>query len=141
MLIATVTAIMILMGGGTALVLPFFKDAVKSEVADKERRKEAVAYIDEASSATKDFRKRFKEHSKQLIAINHNPDATRQEYDAFTASEDAHRHLLQQAILDARFGVVDTLTEEEWNAVYEAALAKAREKDAEAAEKAEKKNK
>jgi len=130
MLIATITTIIILTGGGGAFSFGIFKDAVKTEVSDKDRSKQVVAYLDEGDDGLKAYRKALKRNSKELAKLNAKLDASRGEFDALTARMDAERILAQRTILDVRFKVIELVTEDEWNALYKATDAKVAEQKA-----------
>jgi hypothetical protein len=127
MLIATVTTLIILFGGGAGFSFGVFKDAIKEQIKDKERRKELVAEIDRADAVLKTYRKELKSFSKNLVETNARHDATRGEFDAIAARADVRRIQMTRELLDARFALRDKMTEDEWNAMYERAQEKARD--------------
>jgi hypothetical protein len=130
MIIGTVTALMILFGGGGDFSFekafePFIKDAVK----DKARYEQIVDLTKGADEDVKAFQKELEdEWGKQLITLLTDYDASEDDFRSFRGKADASRIKLQQGLLDARFGMIELMTADEWVAMYEAIEKKA-EKD------------
>jgi regulator of sigma D len=140
MLIATITAIMILMGGGGPLFnLDIFKDVLKEQIDDKERRKELLAEAEDANEALKTYRKDLKDTGEKLVTVNKNYYASRNELDAVAALADQRRLDTIRQILDARYNLIEKMTKEEWDAMYAGVDAKLEEERKKAEEKAKKK--
>jgi len=142
MLIATFTAIMILMGGGGVLFnFDIFKDVVKDQIEDKDLRKELVADMDNANTALKTYNKDMKDLGKKVAKTNAHYYSTEGEFSALTALADTKRLDTIRQMLDARYALIEKMTPEQWDAMYAGVDAKVAEKRAKAEEKANKKAK
>ena len=137
MLIATFTAIMILMGGGSPLFnFDMFKDVVKDQIEDKELRKELVAEVDKANKALKTYHKDMEDLGKKFVKTNAHYHSSRNDIDGLTGLADAKRLDTIRQLLDARYALIDKMTKEQWDAMYAGVDAKVAEKKQKAAEKA-----
>ena len=137
MIIGTVTLLMLYFGGGGTFSFekafePFLKEAVK----DKARYEQIVDLTKQADQGLAQFRKEvgdvWAEEVKTLLA---DYDATEEQFLGFVEKADQSRTAVQQGLLDARFGVVKLMTEDEWNAMYQAVEKKAEEERKKAEEK------
>jgi len=137
MIIGTVTLLMLYFGGGGMFSFektfePFMKDAVK----DKARYEQIVDLTKEADEGAKQYRKEVSEvWAKDLKMLLADYDATEEQFHSFVEKADRFRTAVQQGVLDARFGVVKMMTEDEWNAMYQAMEKKAEEERKKAEEK------
>jgi len=142
MLIGTFTVIMILLGGGGPIFnFDIFKDVVKEQIEDKELRKELVAEVEKADDALKTYRKDMKDLSKKFVKTNAHYYSSRNELDAITGLADTKRLDTIRQLLDARYGLIDKMTQEQWDAMYAGVDAKVAEENKKAEEKANKKAK
>jgi len=133
MIIGTVTALMIIFGGGGSFSFekayePYLKEVVQDEL----RREQTLDLAKKADEELEQFQKEVEGvWSKDLKAILEDYDATEEDFRKFVARADQSRFAAQQKIVDLRFKVLELMTEDEWAALYakvdEAAI-KAQEK-------------
>ncbi|MCK5405925.1 MAG: hypothetical protein KAJ37_00665, partial [Candidatus Krumholzibacteria bacterium] len=122
MIIGTVTLLMMYFGGGGMFSFdkafePFVKDAVK----EKARYEQIVDLTKQADEDLAQFRKEVGEvWAEDLKTLLDDYDATEEQFHSFVEKADRSRTAVQQGVLDARFGVVKLMTEDEWNAMYQA---------------------
>jgi hypothetical protein len=116
---------MLLFGaGGVAFSLDAFRDAVKDQIVEEDRRDQIVDVTKQAEDAMKAHHKHVHEASKELIQLVRNYDTTREELEQFLANEAARRQEHQAQIVDMRFKTRGLMSAEEWSAVYEQAKSK-----------------
>jgi len=138
MIIGTITLLALYFGGGGSVFSfekafePFLKDVVK----DKSRYEQVVDVTKRADESVGQFRKEVKKvwanDLKKLLA---DYDATEEQFHSFREKADQSRTVMQQQILDARFEAISLMTEDEWNAVYQAIEKKLEEERKKAEEK------
>lgn len=122
MLIATITALMLIFGGGN---LEFFltnlKKPVKKHVVDEVRRDAILEAGKELENELKDLSKDIEEHLKELIEVHAEYESTTGDYLAAGAALKADQNTLTMLVLDARDAMKENMTRAEWEAVFEAA--------------------
>ena len=122
MIIGTITVLILMFGGGGDFSFekafePFVKDVVKDEA----RYEQIVDLTNEADEDMKAFQEEMgDEWGKKLIALLADYDASENDFRGFYRKADASRLDIQQRLLDARFGVIELMTADEWTAMYEA---------------------
>jgi hypothetical protein len=136
MVIATVTALSILLfGGGSFSFEKHFKDFVKNVIEDKPRREQIMDLAKRADEKQKQYNKEGRKvWAEDVKSAFRNFDSTEEDYRTVIAKANQSRIAMQQGVLDVRFKVVELMTEEEWNAMYD----QIRKKEAEEKAKKEK---
>ena len=123
MIIATVTMLVILFGGGgDRFSFKVFEKAAKEIIVDEVRRDQVVGIMKEADNELKDYGAHVKKSSQGLKDLVANYDTTREEFKTFFDREGWRRQGAQKRILDFRFHATKLMTAEEWKAVYERAV-------------------
>ena len=129
MIIGTVTLLMLLFGGGSIFSVekafkPFLKDAVK----DKARYEQIVDLTKQADEHIKAFHKENEDvWTKELKTLMADYDTSEDQFRDVAKKVDQSRLSVQQKIFDVRFDVAELMTEDEWNAMYQAIEKKAEE--------------
>lgn len=129
-MIITLTLLTLLHGGGG----PFsfekdFEPFVKDAVADKARYEQIVGQTKLADQDIEQFKKEVEDvWAEELKTLLSDYDADEGQFRAFIERADQSRTALQQKLLYVRFQVVDLMSEDEWNAMYQAMEEKAKEK-------------
>jgi hypothetical protein len=129
MIIGTVTLIMLLFGGSGTFSFekafdPFVKDAVK----DKSRYEQIADVTKQADEDLKAFHKEVDDvWAKELKTLQADYDASKDDFRSFVSRADQSRTAIQRELLDVRFKVTKLMTEDEWNAMYQAIEKKAEE--------------
>jgi hypothetical protein len=108
--------------------LDAYRDAIKNQVPDKERREQIIDATKEAEEVMKAHQKRVEKASKSLIEMLQNYDATRDAFETFLDEQMKERQKTQSDFVAARFKARDLLSTDEWNAVQAEVKRKA-EKD------------
>ena len=117
MIIAAITILTILFGGGT-FSLDNVRDASKAVIKDKDRSKQVVAVTKEADKEFKSFTKNVHNLSKQLVQMNKDYNLTREEIDTFYLQADKSRKAFLERFVELRFQAKNLVTAEEWQAMY-----------------------
>ena len=117
MILATITVIAILFGGGI-FSLDYVRDAAKEVIKDENRAKQVVAITKEADKEFKSFNKHVIELSKQLVPMNIDYNLTQEEVDSFFNQSDKRRMAFLERFIELRFQAKNLLTAEEWQAMY-----------------------
>ena len=121
MLIATITALIFIFGGGgLEFYLTNIKKPVKEHVQEKERRE---VILDESKALQKDlkaFRKDIEEHLDDLIEVHSAYTSVPADYDAAGDQLLADQEKVSARTLDARDNMKEQMTREEWDAVFKA---------------------
>ena len=136
MLIATITALSILLfGGGSFSFEKYYKEFVNDVIEDKPRREQIVDLAEKADEKQKQYKKEVeKVWAKDVKSAFRNFDSTEEDYRAVISKANQSRIAMQQEVLDVRFDVAKLMTEEEWNAMFD----EIRKKEAEEKAKKEK---
>lgn len=119
MLIATITALLIIFGGESlSFYLTNLKGDVKEYVQDKERQK---IIIDTSKALSKDLKalgKRVDDHFKELVEVHSEYDSVGDDFDAASAKLMKDQNDMITTVLDARDAMHEQMTKEEWEAVF-----------------------
>jgi ribosomal protein S3AE len=137
-IIATVTALSILLfGGGTFSFEKYYKDYLKVVIEDKSRREQILDLAKDADQKHKQYRDEVtKVWADDIKSTFRNFDAKEDDFRRMVQKADQSRIAMQQSVLDVRFKVVGLMSKEEWNAMYDLI----REKEAEEKTNKEKKD-
>ena len=117
MIIAAITILTLLFGGGT-FSLDNVRDAAKAVIKDKDRAKQVVAITKAADKEFKSFTKNVNNLSKQLVQMNKDYNLTREEIDTFYLQADKSRKAFLERFVELRFQAKNLVTAEEWQAMY-----------------------
>jgi len=129
MIIGTVTLLVLYFGGGGSFSFekafePFIKDAVK----DKARYEQIVDLTKQLDEDAKQYRAEVEDvWAEELKTLVADFETSEDQFRAFRKKADRSRTAVQEALLDGRFKVVKLMTEDEWNAVYQAIEEKVKE--------------
>jgi hypothetical protein len=136
MVIATITALSILLlGGGSFSFEKYYKDFVKNVIEDKSRREQILDLAKKADEKQEQYNKEVRKvWAEDVKSAFRNFDTTEEDYRKVISKANQSRIAMQQGVLDVRFEVVKLMTEEEWNAMYD----QVRKKEAEEKAKKEK---
>ena len=121
MVIATVTALSILLFGGSSFSFEkYYKEFVKNVIEDKPRREQIIDLAKRADEKQKQYNKEVRKvWAEDVKSVFKNFDSTEEDYRSVIASANQSRTAMQQGVLDIRFDVVKLMTEEEWKAMYD----------------------
>jgi hypothetical protein len=122
MLIATITALILIFGAGSLeFYLTDLKKPVKEHVADKERRDAVLEAGKELEKELKALTKDIEDHFGELIEVHDEYASTPADY--LTAGEKlkADQNALTGLVLDARDVMKENMTRAEWEKVFEKA--------------------
>ena len=125
MIVATITAIMILFNGVAGFSFAIFNEGVKNQIHDKDRAKQIMTLTKAADKKVKALTKDLNKASEQFVKLNSDYDITREELDNFLNEFDKRRMEFQDQIIELRLKARDLMTPEEWEAVYAEAKQKA----------------
>lgn len=123
MLIATITALVLLLGGGGTFAFDALMDSFEAAISDDARLDQIEVILEAADDDLESFRDRISgDWADRVEDIHGNYHATREQYHEIFAEIDTERAALQQRLIDRRFAIKKLLTAEEW-AAYQADLA------------------
>lgn len=123
MIIATVTAIILLMGGGSFSFENALKPHVEEAIPDKELRKAVLNIAKEMDEERESFSDSMKEHGGELRDLNKKRTLSSADYDRFFEGTDKRRDEARQRTIDLRFKMKALLTAEQWEAIFGPATA------------------
>jgi len=130
MIIGLIAVVSSLFGGGSLSFDGTFKPFVKDAVVDEQRYDQISEVFDEADDDIEAFRKDFDKHwAPEVTALVGNYDASRDDFRDFRKRMSKPRTAAIRSIIGVRFKMVELMTEDEWTAMFQAADAKAAEKD------------
>jgi peptidoglycan hydrolase CwlO-like protein len=119
MLIATITALILIFGGGNLeFYLTNLKKPVKEHVADKERRDAILDAGKELKKELKALTKDVEDHFEDIIKVHAEYESTTADYQAAGAKLKADQNRLTELVLDARDEMKKNMTRAEWEAVF-----------------------
>ena len=123
MIIATIAAITILMGGGAGIFsFDIFKSGAENYVNDPARLKQIEMVIENADDEVKAFNKKLKKSSKKARKLNANFEASRADLEDFLAYADIDRMVFQERLIIQRMKLKKLVSEDEWRRIYDDAL-------------------
>ena len=115
MIIATVTALIILFSGGYEI---FFAEnvekGIKEYILEKDRRKELLDMTKEVKSRAKTYNKARKANYKDFKALYTNYNASEDELNAFFENLTGIQSDYQNDFVDKRIEITERITDEEW---------------------------
>ena len=119
MLIATITALILIFGGGNLeFYLTNLKKPVKEYVVDKERRDAILEAGKELEKELKGLSKDIEEHFEELIEMHGEYESTTKDYLAAGAKLKADQNTLAGLVLDTRDAMKENMTRAEWEQVF-----------------------
>ena len=115
MIVATVTALIILFSGGYEI---FFAEnvekGIKEYVLEKDRRKELLDMTKEIKNRAKTYNKARKANYKDFKALYTNYNASEDELNAFFENLTGIQRDYQNDFVDKRIEITERITDEEW---------------------------
>jgi hypothetical protein len=119
MLIATITVLILIFGGGNLeFYLTNLKKPVKEHVVDKERRDAILEAGKELEKELKGLAKDIEEHFEELIEVHGEYESTTADYLAASAKLKADQNTLAERVLDTRDAMKENMTRAEWEQVF-----------------------
>ena len=119
MIIATITALIIIFGGsGLEFYLTNLKSPVKEHVQDKERQESILDASEALSKTLKQVRKRTDANFGDLIKVHGDYQSTEADFVEITDRLLENQQDTIRATLDARDTMHEQMTKEEWEAVF-----------------------
>jgi hypothetical protein len=119
MIIAAITALLVLFGGGI-FTFDSVRDAAEEVIKDRDRAKQVAAITEQADDEIKSFSENLEKLSEQLVEMNRNYDLTRAEIDAVSLQAKKNRTAFFEKYIELRFQMKDLMTAEEWQAMQRA---------------------
>ena len=132
MLIATITALILIFGGGTDAAsvkknVLAMQDMVKQHIADEERQTQVSDLLTEMVEELDGFEKRAVELQKGIFDVDKVYGSTAEDFRAVFKKINRNWDETQRRMTDLRFKMRDLMKRDEWNAVF-ADLRKVQEK-------------
>jgi hypothetical protein len=120
MLIATITALILIFGGGGSLehYLLNIKKPAKAAVEEKATVKELVSLSKDLGKQLKTANKDLTELQTQFVDLHAKQDLTQQDFEPLIDAMLDIEHSAQQEILDTREAMKKLLTEDEWQQIF-----------------------
>lgn len=121
MLIATITALLLLGGSGANWTLDYIatsRDQVKSVVEDDIQRRQILDILGEMKSISKSYAKQDKKNSKTVRNMIEQYDTPVEEIGAVILQANLDRHRYQQEMLADRFRMVEATDEFLWKKIF-----------------------
>ena len=120
MIVATLTILMLLFGGGGSLenYLLNIKKPVTAAVENKETVNEVIDLSKELKKQLKVQNKEITDLRESFLDLHTNHDAESDDFEAYLDRLMIARETGQQQILDARMAMKDLMTQEEWTEVF-----------------------
>lgn len=119
MIIATITALIIIFGGsGLEFYLTNLKKPVKEYVQDKERQESILDASTALSKELKELRKRTDANFGELIEVHGDYHSTESDFTQVTDKLLENQQETIRATLDTRDIMHEQMTKEEWEAVF-----------------------
>ncbi len=120
MIIATITALILIFGGGSLeFYLTNLKGPVKEHVQDKARQEIIIDAGKALAAELAGFEEEINEHFEDLVEVHRAYDSTASDFDEATAKLLADQKKLSRMVLDARDTMHEQMTREEWEAVFQ----------------------
>ncbi len=116
----------IFLGGAATTITTFIKGhpakdvkkAVKKEVAADARKDEILELIGTWQKEKKKHDKEVKKGRKSILKVMERYDGTREELQQASSRLDETIQKIDRSYLDLRFNLKETITRDEWNAIY-----------------------
>lgn len=121
MLIATITALILIFGSGNLeFYLTNLKKPVKEYVVDEVRRDAILEAGKELEEELKGLSKDIEEHFEELIEVHAEYKSATGDYPAAGAMLKTDQNKLTMLVLDTRDAMKENMTRAEWEQVFEA---------------------
>jgi len=118
MIIATITLIIMLLGGPTqTFLIDKFEKGVKKSVIDKARKKEILKDLKASEKKIKSFNKERKARLKKFRVINADRNTNREDLITFFDRSMEKRLAYQETIIEDRIAITSKITAEEWESI------------------------
>ena len=120
MLIATITALLIVFGGGGSAMYTVLDligaagDAIEDRVEDEALREEMLAVTKQMELDTKRFVGEIQEHRQKILQLDRTPDATREQYLMAFRSMDADWIAVEESLVDGILDLKGRVSHEKW---------------------------
>lgn len=120
MIIATVTALMYLWGGGgmELFSLEHLKPQIEQYVNSGERQDQLLALIKVEDKKMVEFNKEANAAGKKLLELNKDYDANADEFQGIIDDFEPQLLQAQSRYVELRFALKEKMTREEWQAVF-----------------------
>lgn len=118
MTIGTVTALIIIFGGGGGVDLKQVKDNIHAVVQDEARAEQLETVVDDVQDLIAALDKELKLRGEQVSELNRSYDSTPAQYDALMDEGMKTTVAARTRFLDLCFKAKDLMSEEEWIAVF-----------------------
>lgn len=125
MLVTTMTIIMILTGGGAGnhvsvlQMLEEFNALILEHVVEESRAGEATQIVEDMSSRLVDLGEQVLSRRQEMIALDRDHDATREEFAAAFARVNEAWDEAEILLIEGQIQLREKITEDEWNAIYD----------------------
>jgi len=120
MIMLIALTIMLLGGGGNDLWLfpEDFTDRVETVITEERRQTTIIDLFEKMADSHAIYSDRVKKIAENVSLLNHNYDATEQEFEPVIDSLLQARKTLQTTVLDARFNLTDQFMQDEWQQIF-----------------------
>lgn len=136
MLIASITALVILLSGGFEVF--FFENVekgIKKYVEDKQRQKELLSDVKEAKSYVKSHNKYRKSEFKEFGKLLGTYETTSEDFNGFFSDVADKQREFEEKFIDYRIALIENVTDEEWAKMKELSDAEVQKQMSEASKK------
>lgn len=118
MLIATITALILMGGSGANWMLELLgqlHDQVKAEIQDEQQRKSLLDIVDEMQSISKRYAKDDKDADSALLKLLQAYDTPVDDIHSAMASANARREQYQRLMIADRFRLLENADQQQWS--------------------------
>jgi hypothetical protein len=124
MLIGLATLLILLFSGGPeeVFLIPNAEKNLKSIIADKDKKSQAVALFKTTKQEIKAFNKELKQKSKELQNNSYRGNLTEPAVKQLLKESFEHRKNIQSHLIDQRLQLRELLTEDEWDRFMEVSI-------------------
>jgi len=125
-MIAALTIYLLMGGGGVSGPMVFWNEAadnVEVVVTDEERKDQVLEVIDSMLDRSKEHNKSLDEMREQLGDLTASHDVTVEQFDSFWSEYFDLDAQYTKDIIAARFSLTESLSREEWAAIFSSASA------------------
>ena len=128
MLIATITALLLVFGGGSSDLktlsgrIEYVEGILDDYVKDQERRDKIVPLLAEIGVTREAYGKQNETFIQQLLALDERKSSTREQYRQLFARVSEASRSTELKLVDLRFQIREHFTREEWNAMFKKLL-------------------
>ena len=118
MIVATMTLIVLVLGGGSGFSFDMYRKAAEEVIQDKQIVKKIKSVTKAADKEMKNWQKEANKIAKQIVEMNQNYDLARTDIEPFLNQVDSRRNKFQEKLIQLRFQAKDLMSHEEWEAMY-----------------------